>query len=60
MAFVNLQNVTYQYPLTKTPALQNVNLQVDEGEFVAIVGPNGAGKSTLCYTLAIFEIVSVF
>lgn len=54
MAFVNLQNVTYQYPLTKTPALQNINLQVDEGEFVAIVGPNGAGKSTLCYALAGF------
>ncbi len=54
MAFVNLQNVTYQYPLTKTPALQNINLQVDEGEFVAVVGPNGAGKSTLCYALAGF------
>ncbi|HMX18955.1 MAG TPA: ABC transporter ATP-binding protein, partial [Anaerolineales bacterium] len=38
----------------KTPALQNVNLQVNEGEFVAVVGPNGAGKSTLCYTLAGF------
>jgi energy-coupling factor transport system ATP-binding protein len=54
MAFVNLQNVTYKYPLTKTPVLQNVNLQVTEGEFVAIVGPNGAGKSTLCYALAGF------
>ncbi|MBI3152107.1 MAG: ABC transporter ATP-binding protein [Chloroflexi bacterium] len=54
MAFVNLQNVTYQYPLTKTPALQNINLQINEGEFVAIVGPNGAGKSTLCYALAGF------
>ena len=54
MAFINLHNVTYKYPLTKTPALQNINLQVNEGEFVAIVGPNGAGKSTLCYTLAGF------
>jgi energy-coupling factor transport system ATP-binding protein len=54
MAFINLQNVTYKYPLTKTPALQSINLQVNEGEFVAIVGPNGAGKSTLCYTLAGF------
>ena len=54
MAFVNLQNVTYKYPLTKTPVLQNINLQVNEGEFVAVVGPNGAGKSTLCYTLAGF------
>lgn len=54
MAIVNLQNVTYRYPLTDSPALQNINLQVDEGEFVAVMGPNGAGKSTLCYTLAGF------
>jgi energy-coupling factor transporter ATP-binding protein EcfA2 len=54
MAIVNLTNVTYKYPLTDSPALQNVNLQVNEGEFVAVVGPNGAGKSTLCYTLAGF------
>lgn len=54
MAFVNLKNVTYKYPLTDKPALQKINLQVKEGEFVAIVGPNGAGKSTLCYTLAGF------
>lgn len=54
MAIVNLQNVTYKYPLTDVPALQNVSLKVDEGEFVAVIGPNGAGKSTLCYTLAGF------
>jgi energy-coupling factor transporter ATP-binding protein EcfA2 len=54
MAFVNLHNVTYKYPLTDKPALQNINLKFKEGEFVAIVGPNGAGKSTLCYTLAGF------
>ncbi len=54
MAIVNLQNVTYKYPLTDSPALQNINLQVKEGEFLAIIGPNGAGKSTLCYTLAGF------
>ena len=54
MAFINLQNVTYTYPLTDMPVLKNINLQVEEGEFVAVVGPNGAGKSTLCYTLAGF------
>jgi energy-coupling factor transport system ATP-binding protein len=54
MAIVNLQNVTYKYPLTDSPVLQNVNLQVEEGEFVAVIGPNGAGKSTLCYTIAGF------
>jgi len=54
MAIVNLQGITYKYPLTDAPALQNINLQVKEGEFVAVVGPNGAGKSTLCYTLSGF------
>jgi energy-coupling factor transporter ATP-binding protein EcfA2 len=54
MGIVKLTNVTYKYPLTQSPALQNINLQVNEGEFVAVIGPNGAGKSTLCYTLAGF------
>ena len=54
MAFVTLQNVTYQYPLTQSPALQEIDLQINEGEFLAVVGPNGAGKSTLCYALAGF------
>jgi len=54
MAIVDLQNVSYKYPLTETPVLRNVNLQVQEGEFLAVVGPNEAGKSTLCYTIAGF------
>lgn len=54
MAIVNLNDVTYQYPLSDVPALQNISLQMQEGEFVAVVGPNGAGKSTLCYTIAGF------
>src|SRR6266508_6282237 len=54
MAIVELRDVTYKYPLTDNPVLKNINLAVNEGEFVAIVGPNGAGKSTLCYTIASF------
>lgn len=40
------QNVNKFYP-GNTPALENVNLQVKEGEFISIVGQSGAGKSTL-------------
>lgn len=54
MAFVNIQNLTYKYPLVKEPVLKNITAQIQEGEFVSIVGPNGAGKSTLCYALAGF------
>lgn len=54
MAIVNLKNVTYKYPLTEKPALENLNLQIEEGDFVAVIGPNGAGKSTLCYTISGF------
>lgn len=54
MAIAQLKDVTYRYPGTEKPALENVSLQVNEGEFVAVVGPNDAGKSTLCYTLAGF------
>ena len=54
MAIVNLQNVTYKYPLTDTAVLKNINLQENAGEFIAVIGPNGAGKSTLCYTIAGF------
>jgi len=54
MNIVNLTQVTYTYPLTDKPALSKVDLQVKEGEFLAIIGPNGSGKSTLCYALAGF------
>jgi len=54
MAIVEIEGLTYSYPHTDQPALRNVSLCVEEGEFVAIIGANGAGKSTLCYALTGF------
>lgn len=41
------QNVSFVYPGASAPSLKNINLEVYEGETLAIVGHNGAGKTTL-------------
>ena len=35
-----------------TPALQNIDLEIEQGEFVTIVGPSGCGKSTMLHLIA--------
>ena len=42
---VRLENVWVSY--NGTPALEDINLRVDEHDFLGIIGPNGGGKSTL-------------
>lgn len=42
---IELQDVWYSYG--QTPALEGVNLTVEEGDFLAVLGPNGGGKTTL-------------
>jgi len=45
---VKFENVSFRYPGTAgKPVLQNINLEVKPGEFLAILGSTGSGKSTL-------------
>ncbi len=43
---IQTENLGFTYP-DGTSALQNVNIEINEGERVAVIGSNGAGKSTL-------------
>jgi len=44
---ITFEHVTFTYPDARAPALVDVDLEVDEGEFFLVVGETGAGKSTL-------------
>ena len=44
---IEIKNLTYYYPNTESPVLQNVNLGIKKGETIALIGASGAGKTTL-------------
>ncbi|HEX5915909.1 MAG TPA: ATP-binding cassette domain-containing protein, partial [Rubrobacter sp.] len=48
---VSIKGLGYRYRGQQKPALDGVDLEVAEGEFVVVMGPSGAGKSTLCVSL---------
>jgi ATP-binding cassette subfamily C protein len=52
---VALNNVSFRYPGMSSPVLQDIDLTVQPGEFLAIVGPSGCGKSTMIRLLLGFE-----
>lgn len=51
-ALVRLVDATTQFPGQNSPTLQEINLEVEPGENLAVVGPSGCGKSTLLRVLA--------
>jgi len=48
---ISIKGLLFIYNDTKEPALNNINIEIGEGEFVGIAGPTGAGKSTLTLCL---------
>ena len=49
MSVIKAENISHIYQETAVPvnALSNLSMEVNEGEFTAIVGPSGCGKTTL-------------
>lgn len=51
---LRITNLSFTYPHAKLPALTDVNMNIEEGETVAIIGGTGSGKTTLIKLLAGF------
>lgn len=55
---IKFEEVSFRYTDTKEEVLSHVNLQVNPGDYVALVGTSGAGKTTLCSLIPRFYDVS--
>jgi energy-coupling factor transporter ATPase len=44
---IEVKNLTFTYTGSNKPAIKNINLSIDRGEFIVITGPSGCGKTTL-------------
>ena len=51
MHAIEIDHLTYSYPGAAQPALRDITVNIEQGDFLAIVGNNGCGKSTFCKTL---------
>ena len=57
MADVRFEQATRIYPGTDIPAVDQLDLAIDDGEFMVLVGPSGSGKTTALRMLAGLEEV---
>ncbi|RDY31565.1 ABC transporter ATP-binding protein [Lachnotalea glycerini] len=55
---IEFENVTFRYEESNEEVLNQINLKVKEGEYIALVGSSGAGKTTLCSLIPRFYDVT--
>nr|WP_306423068.1 ATP-binding cassette domain-containing protein [Paenarthrobacter aurescens] len=55
---ISLERVSRTYPGAGSPAVSDVSLAIESGEFVSIVGPSGSGKSTLLNIMGLLDRAS--
>jgi len=58
MAALELRNVRKSYASGLTDTLKDIDLKIDDGEFLILVGPSGCGKSTLMNCIAGLEAIT--
>ena len=58
MAGISIQKLVKKYTPTSPPVLNDINLDIADGEFVVLVGPSGCGKTTLLRIIAGLEGIS--
>ena len=58
MSFIEFKNICKRYPGSEKNTVDNVNLEIEEKEFIAFVGPSGCGKSTTLRMIAGFEEIT--
>ena len=51
MNIIEIDKVSFTYPMAKEAVLKDISLTIEKGDFLAIVGNNGSGKSTFCKML---------
>jgi len=60
MSIINLQGITkiYRTKEVETVALENVNLEVEKGDFLSVMGPSGCGKSTMLNIIGLLDVAT--